>query len=90
MFFHKKTGEKSTDNHKNWGAKTYPISTKSTSDITIMNNPTQITPMTPASVQVGRSSLNANANIRTKARDEDLHMAKIGVATGKKVILSAH
>lgn len=51
------------------------MSTKSTSDMTIMNNPTQMTPITPASVQVGRSSLNANANNSTKASDDDLHMA---------------
>jgi hypothetical protein len=53
----------------------YPIRTKSTSDMTIMNNPTQITPMTPANVHVGRSSLNRNANISTNANDDDLHMA---------------
>jgi hypothetical protein len=65
--------EERCDGHR--GKRTYPMSTKSTSDMTIMNSPTQMTPITPASVQVGRSSLNANANNSTKASDDDLHMA---------------
>jgi hypothetical protein len=49
--------------------------TKSTSDMTIMNKPVDITPITPASVHVGLSSLNANANNSTNASEDDLHIA---------------
>jgi len=78
MFFKENEQTQQSTGKIGSGEKTYPIHTKSTSDMTIMNNPTLITPMTPARVQVGRSSLNANANTRTNARDEDLHMARMG------------
>lgn len=73
---------------KNSCAVPYPIRTKSTSDMTIMNRPTQITPMTPASVHVGRSSLKINANKSTKASEEDLHMAKQKALKYKDILVS--
>lgn len=52
-----------------------PMNTNCASLATIITTPTVMMPMIPTSFQVIFSSLKANANRRTNASDEDLHMA---------------
>ena len=52
-----------------------PPRSNSTSPATIMTTPKVMVAMMATSFQVGVSRRKRNANIRTNARDEDLHMA---------------
>lgn len=56
--------------------RTKPSRSKLTSPATIMMTPAVMVAMMATSLHVGASSLKRKANIRTKASEEDLHIAR--------------